>query len=275
MAFQRRSERYGPMRIQRCVFHAFSQVKRYTTSNPHAGGQSYCGLAKALLGITGPLKRRRGWVGERVAWSEVGRLLIGEDGDGGGGASSRMNASSRRGDPARLINAGTLFTYLDPRLDTSLPLPATNNRIGGGTNAQLRAMLRDHGFHPSSAGSRRSSGGAICSPSLARGGDPARHADRTALSKLYAKDSINRTNFYRTIPQWGDAISLVRTASLGALPYGLTIHAFCPITLKSAYLRGCHGKSPTTVCGSNMVRKSEETEGWQDPLNAGAAARAQ
>ena len=43
-----------------------------------------------------------------------------------------------------LVNAGTLFTYLGPGLTLDRPLPSTNNRIEGGVNAQLRAMLRDH-----------------------------------------------------------------------------------------------------------------------------------
>lgn len=44
----------------------------------------------------------------------------------------------------RLANAGTLFTYLDPALAAEGPLPATNNRIEGGVNAQLRSVLRFH-----------------------------------------------------------------------------------------------------------------------------------
>ena len=42
-----------------------------------------------------------------------------------------------------LVSAGTLFTYLDPELTKAGPLPATNNRIEGGVNAQLRAILRN------------------------------------------------------------------------------------------------------------------------------------
>ena len=44
----------------------------------------------------------------------------------------------------RLVNAGTLFTYLGPGLTADGPLPATSNSIEGGVNAQLRAMLGDH-----------------------------------------------------------------------------------------------------------------------------------
>ena len=44
----------------------------------------------------------------------------------------------------RLLRQGTLFTYLDPELTLEGPLPRTNNRIEGGVNAQLRAVLRNH-----------------------------------------------------------------------------------------------------------------------------------
>ena len=45
---------------------------------------------------------------------------------------------------SRLVAQGTLFTYLDPELTREGPLPSTNNRIEGGVNAQLRALLRNH-----------------------------------------------------------------------------------------------------------------------------------
>ena len=42
----------------------------------------------------------------------------------------------------KLINNNLLFTYLDESLE--FECPATNNRIEGGVNAQLRTMLRNH-----------------------------------------------------------------------------------------------------------------------------------
>lgn len=44
---------------------------------------------------------------------------------------------------ARLIDASTLFTYLDPEPVEGGPLPSTSNRIEGGASARLRAMPRD------------------------------------------------------------------------------------------------------------------------------------
>ena len=131
---------------QRCVFHAFCQVRRYTTTRPKtpAGVELYA-LAKALLSITA-LKEADGWVQALLAWSErwdsfLAEASIGEDG------KTRLTHEGLvkdRRSLARLVNAGALFTYLDPALTASGPLPSTNNRIEGGVNAQLRAMLRDH-----------------------------------------------------------------------------------------------------------------------------------
>ena len=44
----------------------------------------------------------------------------------------------------QLVKKNVLFTYLKDTLANERVLPATNNRIEGGINAQLRAMLRDH-----------------------------------------------------------------------------------------------------------------------------------
>ena len=43
-----------------------------------------------------------------------------------------------------LLSKGLLFAYLDPALAPEGPLPRTNNRIEGGVNSQLRAVLRNH-----------------------------------------------------------------------------------------------------------------------------------
>ena len=45
----------------------------------------------------------------------------------------------------RLISEETMFTYLDKELLREIEkIPSTNNRIEGGINSRLRAMLRDH-----------------------------------------------------------------------------------------------------------------------------------
>ena len=44
----------------------------------------------------------------------------------------------------RLIQTKTLFTYLNKSILNGVKGPATNNRIEGGVNAQLRSMLRNY-----------------------------------------------------------------------------------------------------------------------------------
>ena len=133
-------------RHQRCVYHAFSQVRRYTTTRPRtqAGIELY-GLARALLAIT-TIKEADGWVQALLAWSDrwAGFLAETTRSEDGRVALTHERLVKARRSLVRLVNAGTLFTYLDPALASAEPLPSTNNRIEGGVTAQLRAMLRDH-----------------------------------------------------------------------------------------------------------------------------------
>ena len=75
----------------------------------------------------------RGWKDDIAVTGEDGRVTL-----------THERLVKARRSLVRLVNAGTLFTYLDPELVRDGPLPSTNNRIEGGVNAQLRAMLRDH-----------------------------------------------------------------------------------------------------------------------------------
>lgn len=139
-------EAWPRARHQRCTFHAFSQVRRYTTSRPktQAGAELY-GLARALLSIT-TLGEAQGWVDSLLSWSERWDAFLSETAAGEDGRPRLVHERlvKARRSLVRLVNAGTLFTYLDPELALEGPLPATNNSIEGGVNARLRAMLRDH-----------------------------------------------------------------------------------------------------------------------------------
>lgn len=132
-------------RVQRCLFHVFCQVKRRTTNRPklQAGIELYA-PAKELLHIE--TLRQAEWRVERFLqrcdfWADFlaqkslvdGRLVH---------AHERLRRA-RRG-IVSLVNAGTLFTYLDPAPSADGPLPATNNAIEGGMNAQLGSVLRSH-----------------------------------------------------------------------------------------------------------------------------------
>ncbi|MCL1798347.1 MAG: IS1249 family transposase [Eggerthellaceae bacterium] len=132
-------------RVQRCLFHAFSQVRRYTTSQPRlkAGIELYA-IAQELMHIE-TLRQADWWVERFMHWCGFWEDFLSERSYNHG----RLEYTHERLLKARrslvvLINKGTLFTYLEPRLMTEGKMPATTNRIEGGVNAQLRSVLRNH-----------------------------------------------------------------------------------------------------------------------------------
>ena len=144
--FEKARRRAWPStRVQRCTFHAFCQVRRYTTSRPKllAGVELYS-LAKDLLSVE-TLRQAELWVERTMQWCEFWADFLEERSWANGRRvfTHERLRKARRG-LVSLINAGTLFTYLDPELAAEAPLPATNNRIEGGINARLRSMVRDH-----------------------------------------------------------------------------------------------------------------------------------
>lgn len=132
-------------RVQRCTFHAFAQVKRCTTTRPRlqAGVELY-GIAKDLLCVKS-LDEAARWLAALAGWCARWDAFLEEKVvvDGRVQFKHERLRKARRG-LERLARAGTLFTYLDEELQEGGPVPATNNRIEGGVNAQLREMLRRH-----------------------------------------------------------------------------------------------------------------------------------
>lgn len=132
---------------QRCLFHVFCQVKRYTTSRPKtpAGIELYM-LAKDLLHIE-DRKDAEKWTERFVQWVAKYKDFLNQ--------MSRDEYGNLRPTHERLIKAersivrllkeGTMFTYIDESLKASIEdIPSTNNLIEGSINSRLRAMLRDH-----------------------------------------------------------------------------------------------------------------------------------
>ena len=130
---------------QRCTFHAFCQVKRYTTSRPKlpAGAQLYM-IAKDLLHIK-DTDQATAWLVRYSAWCTYWHDFLNEKTKVDGRyvlTHDRLVKAKNSLDV--LIRKGTLFTYLNPMLLSEGMIPATNNKIEGGVNAPLRQMLRDH-----------------------------------------------------------------------------------------------------------------------------------
>lgn len=134
-------------RHQRCTFHVFCQVKRYTTSRPKtpAGNELYV-LAKDMLHLENQ-KEIEKWVIRFVKWMQKYNKFLSQmtyDEYGKGHPTHERLLKAQRS-ILRLIKEGTMFTYLDESLRSEVEkIPSTNNQIEGGINAQLRAMLREH-----------------------------------------------------------------------------------------------------------------------------------
>lgn len=132
---------------QRCVFHVFSQVRRYTTENPKtAAGYELLVLAKDLLKVKDKTQMER-WIDRFIAWMKkynhfLSQMTYDEHGNGRPTHERLLKAQHSL---MRLIKEGTMFTYLDESLREKIgQIPSTNNRLEGGINSRLRAMLREH-----------------------------------------------------------------------------------------------------------------------------------
>ena len=145
--FRKALKRVWPKaKLQRCTFHAFLQVKRYTTDRPKtiAGIEMYM-IAKDLLMIK-DLGQAANWVTRLINWRIKHKTFLSEmtrdEKDKLRPMHERLLKAERS--LVRLVRQNTLFTYLDESLSYGEELPSTNNRIEGGINAQLRTMLRNH-----------------------------------------------------------------------------------------------------------------------------------
>lgn len=131
--------------VQRCLFHVFCQVKRYTTSRPRLqAGMEIYQIAKKLLHIK-TLKQAEEWVDSFMEWCNFWSDFLEEKTQTERGPEfTHERPRKARRSIAAVLNQGTMFTYLKPELCIEKPMPSTNNRIGGATNAKIREMLRNH-----------------------------------------------------------------------------------------------------------------------------------
>ena len=131
---------------QRCVFHAFCQVKRYITSRPKtlAGIELYA-LAKDLLKLKS-LEEADKWRDRFMQWIVKYKDFLSQmtRDENGKLVPTHERLLKAEHSLLRLLRDNTLFTYLSDDLDLGTDIPSTNNRIEGGVNSRLRAMLRDH-----------------------------------------------------------------------------------------------------------------------------------
>ena len=131
---------------QRCTFHVFSQVKRYTTSRPNTlAGLELYHLAKDILKIESKEEAGK-WVERFIGWTKKHQAFLSQmtiDENGNRRPTHERLLKAQRS-ILKLIKENTMFTYLDEELTRDFKAPSMNNRIEGGVNARLREMLRNH-----------------------------------------------------------------------------------------------------------------------------------
>jgi hypothetical protein len=132
-------------KVQRCTYHVFQQVKRCTTTRPRTqAGVDLYNIAKALLKVEN-WDQAAEWYASYINWCTRYDTFLKERTfiDGKSQYKHERLRKAKRG-LDKLCKQGTLFTYLDDELVEAGTIPATNNRIEGGINRQLRGVLNEH-----------------------------------------------------------------------------------------------------------------------------------
>lgn len=131
-------------RIQRCTFHAASQVKRYTTLNP----KLECG--RELLGIANRLKDAKdadaaaAWLASYSEWcTKWERFLREFTIKDGKRIYTHERLRKARSSLNKLVHTGQLFTFVEMEQEQGGTWDSTNNVIES-RNARIREILRLH-----------------------------------------------------------------------------------------------------------------------------------
>lgn len=130
-------------RMQGCVFHAFCQVRRCTTTRPRTqAGVDLYALVEDLTRVADGTGAAM-WMERFQGWCTDYEGLLGER--PGQDRRKFKHGRLRRARRAltELCNAGTLFTYLEGDLASGGAVPSTSNRIEN-LNGRIRRMLSMH-----------------------------------------------------------------------------------------------------------------------------------
>lgn len=149
-------EHWPETRVQRCLVHLQRNVRKYvTTRSKTAAGKGLWGIAKKLTGVKS-IDAAEAWMRLLLAWESEYLPLTkartyrrdsievpswAKPGQQWWYTHQRLRSGHQV--LRRVIQKGHLFTFLDPDLQCH-EIPSTTNEIEGGTNAQMRAMLRLH-----------------------------------------------------------------------------------------------------------------------------------
>ena len=165
-----RAASWPDTQVQRCTYHAFMQVRRYITMNPKLpAGKQLGRIARDLLHVHN--------VEESLQW------LVG-------------------------FNNWCLEWEAFLADQTLTCLPAMNNQIEGGINAQLRAMLKDH--RGMSLARRIKAIFWWCYQHIENPATPAEILKIMPTDAQLEEYYLNQENLHitqRNLPGWGDAIT--------------------------------------------------------------------
>lgn len=195
---------------QRCLFHVFCQVKRYTTTRPktRAGAELYA-IAKDLMHLVS-IEESNSWTERFINWMKKYNKFLSEmtrDENGNMRYTHERLVKAKRS-LVKLINEKNMFTYLDETLNEEINhLPSTNNQIEGGINSRLRAMLRDHRGLPIDRQMK-----AVFWWCYMHSHNPLSASEilkvmptDQSIAKIY-QDMNEREKFEKSINMWGDAV---------------------------------------------------------------------
>lgn len=197
-------------KVQRCTFHVYCTVRSCTTLKPRlqAGKELYA-LGVNLLKVRDK-EGRDAWKSEYEKWLIRWEEFLAQKTRLDNGTQVYTHERLRKARRAinTLLNNTTLFTFLDENWDEHANMPAMNNRIEGGVNAQLRLMLLQHrGLRLI----RRVK--AIFWWCYMHSPNPAPSAQILKImptdhdiESIYQRHNMH-TQPHATIPQWGDAIA--------------------------------------------------------------------
>ena len=131
-------------RVQRCLFHVSSQVKRCTTLKPRLdAGTELLGLANGLLEVRGA-DGAAAWLAAYAGWRSRWDSFLGEfTVKDGRKAWTHERLRKARGIVDRLVRERTLFAFVEMAEERGGRWPSTNNAVES-VNARLRDMLRRH-----------------------------------------------------------------------------------------------------------------------------------
>ena len=114
---------------QRCVFHVYTQLKRYSTSRPNtaAGAELYM-LAKDLLKVKSK-REAQIWTERFIEWIKKYQEFLNEMTIDENGRKRPTHGRILKAERSllKLIGENTLFTYLDEELKKDFLTPSTNN----------------------------------------------------------------------------------------------------------------------------------------------------